>query len=922
MAASELQEYSNQDDAPFVLGTPVGQGSFAVVYEMTRKSNDKEIFAAKIITLHPPEENQEIQKKTIRREIEIIRKLKRHKHTINLIDSYIVQRRVQLAYVIVMEPLAEKSLDYYLFTAGPTKQVEKQEERRQLQQAILPWFGCLISGISYLHDQNIRHRDIKPENILIKENRIIISDFGISMHHIEETAQTGTETKGTTCFKAPEWKVLALKEGEDRQKLKRPGRAGDIFSLGAVFFDMLLIHSGIGSGMVYKGGVGHLPYMDHADEWISELQKRSAPEGIPWYSTILFLCRNMLQMDLYSRPTAENLRLCWSYQPFEVVPPTGCDCHTSDTNSVDGINKVLERACIRKHILMIHLAIERGAIISDTSAFESACEAGNTEIVAILLGYNKDGRVNGAIQKASAGGFEDIVKVLLENGTDAMLPDETGRTALSWAAEEGHMAVVMLLLEKGAEVESKDNDGQTPLSFAAAKGHLKMVKLLLEKGADIESKDNDGQTPLSSAAAKGHVAMVGLLEKAAGLTFDDSDDHTLLSNLRFEDLGIPKQILKSIHWTIRKKPSKIQAKALPLLLSNPPSNMIVQSPPGTGKTTAFILAILSRVDFTKKQPQALVLAPSLGLARQIQSVIRGVGEYVPGLVVQLAILDYIENGKRFDGQVLVGTPHTVMDLFKSSNLLDFSQIHILCLDEAKRMLNEPRMRDKCFEIKLKLQQLDQILLFSSTFSNEHMQYAQRLSPKAKKIKVGHEELNVGSIKQMSIDCTEQEKGNIIAQIYSLMTFGQSIIFVENHEAGSRIEKALTDDGHAVAPFFRSSAESGVIDDFYAGKAKILITTDNLPRGLSFESVTLVILDHIPTNGRDKTDPNYDTYLHHISRLSCLGSGGISISLLSNQENSMALEAISRHCNFHITKLNWDSKDLDETEEMLQRAIRG
>lgn len=76
----------------------------------------------------------------------------------------------------------------------------------------------------------------------------------------------------------------------------------------------------------------------------------------------------------------------------------------------------------------------------------------------------------------------------------------------------------------------------------------------------------------------------------------------------------------------------------------------------------------------------------------------------------------------------------------------------------------------------------------------------------------------------------------------------------------RIEKVLTDDGHEVAPFFRSSAESDVIDSFYAGKTKILITTDILPRGLSFECVSLVILDHIPTHSRDKTDPDYDTYL--------------------------------------------------------------
>ncbi|KFY84138.1 hypothetical protein V500_09577 [Pseudogymnoascus sp. VKM F-4518 (FW-2643)] len=917
MAASELQEYSEPDDVPYVVGTRVGRGAFAVVHKISRKSKDGQVFAAKIFDLSGREERQQDEKKVIRREIEIIRKAGRHKHTIYLIDAYI--NIAELEYVIVMEPLAEENLESYLFAANSTKRSKSKEETRQLQQAILPWFGCLISGIFYLHEQNIRHRDIKPRNILIKENRIIITDFGISIHHKEDTVQTGTTTIGTISFKAPEWKKLDLEENDG--KLKRPGRAADIFSLGAVFFDMLLIHSRKGDSMVYTEK-GHMLYMYHAKEWLSTLQEYSAPDDVPWYSTILFLCRKMLQMDPGRRPTAENLRSCWSYQPFEAVPPTGCDCHAPDRNSVDGINGVLERACTRKHILMIDLAIERGAIISDTSALESACEAGNTEIVAILLGYNKDGRVNGAIQKASAGGFEDTVKVLLENGTDAMLPDKTGRTALSWAAEKGHVSIVELLLEKGADVESKDNDGQTPLSFAAAKGHVAIVELLLEKGADVESKDNDDQTPLSFAAAKGNGAIVELLEKAASLTFEDSDSHTLLPNPKFEDLGIPKQILESIYWTIHKKPSKIQVKALPLLLSNPPSNMIAQSPPGTGKTTAFVLAILSRVDFTKKQPQALVLAPSLGLARHIEGAIKELGRYVPGLVVQLAILDSVKKGKRFDGQVVVGTPHTVMDLFKSSSLLEFSQTHILCLDETRSMLNEPSARDKCFEIKLKLQQLNQILLFSSTFSNEHMQYAQRLSPKAKKIKVGHEELNVARIKQMFIDCSsEQEKWNIIPQIYDLITVAQSIIFVKNHEAGSRIEKALTDYGHAVAPFFRSSAESDVIDDFYAAKAKILITTDILPRGLSFEYVSLVILDHIPTHGRDKTDPDYDTYLHHISRLSCLGSGGISISLLSDRENHMALDAISRHYNFYLTKLNWDSKDLDKTEEQF-RGVYG
>lgn len=148
-----------------------------------------------------------------------------------------------------------------------------------------------------------------------------------------------------------------------------------------------------------------------------------------------------------------------------------------------------------------------------------------------------------------------------------------------------------------------------------------------------------------------------------------------------------------------KKPSKIQEKALPLLLRDPPRNMIAQSQSGTGKTAAFVLTILSRIDYTKpQQPQALVLAPSRELARQIEGVVRTIGQFVEGLTIAAAVPGATERGAKVQSMVICGTPGTVMDLVKRRQL-DSTQIKLLVLDEADSMLDQQGLGDQCLRVK-------------------------------------------------------------------------------------------------------------------------------------------------------------------------------------------------------------------------------
>lgn len=166
----------------------------------------------------------------------------------------------------------------------------------------------------------------------------------------------------------------------------------------------------------------------------------------------------------------------------------------------------------------------------------------------------------------------------------------------------------------------------------------------------------------------------------------------------------PEAILKGLYQMRFQRPSKIQEKALPLLMTNPPQNMIGQSQSGTGKTAAFVLNILTRIDLStpqaQKTPQAMVLAPTRELARQIIGVIQVMGGFIEGLKICAAIpAEQSQRGQKIEGSVVVGTPGTTMDLIKK-RMMDPANIRVLVLDEADNMLDQQGMGEQCMRVKM------------------------------------------------------------------------------------------------------------------------------------------------------------------------------------------------------------------------------
>ncbi|KAJ2934680.1 hypothetical protein H1R20_g2423, partial [Candolleomyces eurysporus] len=402
----------------------------------------------------------------------------------------------------------------------------------------------------------------------------------------------------------------------------------------------------------------------------------------------------------------------------------------------------------------------------------------------------------------------------------------------------------------------------------------------------------------------------------------------LYSAKTFEELGISDDLLKGIYDMGFSKPSKIQERALPLLLANPPMNMIGQSQSGTGKTAAFVLTMLSRVDFNLHKPQAICLAPSRELARQIMNVVITMGKYT-AVQTEYAIKDHLpRDASNITAQIIVGNPGTMFDLMRRK-VLDVSHIKVFVLDEADNMLDQDGLGDQTLRVKNQLPRNKpvQIVLFSATFPDHVRNFANKFAPNANKIELQKEELSVDSIRQFYMDCrNEEHKYDILVMLYSLLTVGQSIIFCKRRDTADRISQRMTAEGHKVASLHgaKDAAErDAIIDRFREGREKVLITTNVIARGIDILQVNLVVNYDLPMmNERDKfadERPDIETYIHRIGRTGRFGRKGISINFVHDQKTWKQMEMIEQVTGKQIVRIETD--DIDEMEEKMKKALK-
>jgi len=443
------------------------------------------------------------------------------------------------------------------------------------------------------------------------------------------------------------------------------------------------------------------------------------------------------------------------------------------------------------------------------------------------------------------------------------------------------------------------------------------VKDIQEGIKNLSTEQDNEQPELKAVPADAGEAVVEV--KLAASNVKDLTDPLYVGVSTFEDMKLHQKLLENVYSAGFVKPSKIQEKAIPLLLHDPPTNLIGQSQSGTGKTAAFTLAMLSRINTDLKAPQAIVLAPARELARQILTVVETLGRDYP-VTIQLAVKDSLPKGGKIESHIIIGTPGTIMDLIRKRRL-STANLRIFILDEADNMLDLQGLGDQSIRIRKMVPQTCQIALFSATFSSALWKFAVRFAPNANQISLKTEELSVEGIKQFYMDCKdENQKFEILSAIYGLLTIGQSIIFVSRRDVADMLGRKMTNEGHKVIVLhgkFEAEDRDKVMDAFRTGKAKVLITTNVLARGIDVLQVNLVINYDLPLDGEGRPDP--ETYLHRIGRTGRFGRTGVSINFVHDKKSMNEMKAIEKYFGKEIIRVPTD--DYDEIEKILKDAIK-
>ncbi|KAI8796260.1 ATP-dependent RNA helicase DDX19A [Biomphalaria glabrata] len=391
----------------------------------------------------------------------------------------------------------------------------------------------------------------------------------------------------------------------------------------------------------------------------------------------------------------------------------------------------------------------------------------------------------------------------------------------------------------------------------------------------------------------------------------------LYSVKSFEALHLKPELLKGVYDMGFNAPSKIQETALPTLLADPPTNMIAQSQSGTGKTAAFVLTMLSRVDVSKNYPQCLCLAPTYELALQIGEVTKEMSKFMSGLRIVHAVRgERVSRGDKLDCHILIGTPGTTQDWATRFGAFDLKKIKVFVLDEADVMISLQGHQDQSYRLQKGLSPNCQMLLFSATYDESVMAFAEKIIPNDPVIiKLRREEESLDNIKQYYIECSSQEeKFEALSNIYGAISIGQSMIFCATRRTASTLAERMTKDGHAVGLLSGElpiEMRADIIKRFRDGKEKVLITTNVSARGIDVEQVTVVVNFDLPVTPDNK--PDCETYLHRIGRTGRFGKNGIAINFVDGQRSMTTMRYIEKHFGRTISKL--DAGDLDAIEKI-------
>ncbi len=363
----------------------------------------------------------------------------------------------------------------------------------------------------------------------------------------------------------------------------------------------------------------------------------------------------------------------------------------------------------------------------------------------------------------------------------------------------------------------------------------------------------------------------------------------------FTDLGLAEPLLRAVREQGYDTPTPIQAQAIPAVLKG--GDLLAGAQTGTGKTAGFTLPLLHRLAATRpardEGPQAgaqrgprgrvpiraLILTPTRELAAQVEESVRTYGKFLPltsmvmfGGVGMQPQIDRLKRGV----DILVATPGRLLDHHQQGTL-DLSQVQILVLDEADRMLDMGFIHD-IKKVLAVLPPKRQNLLFSATFSDEIKALADRLLDEPALIEVARRNATAETIAQKVHPVGRERKKALLAHLIKAGDWHQVLVFTRMKHGANRLAEFLNDEGISAMAIHGNKSQSArtkALAEFKAGSLQVLVATDIAARGIDIDQLPHVVNFELPNVPED--------YVHRIGRTGRAGAQGEAISLVCLDE---------------------------------------
>ena len=372
--------------------------------------------------------------------------------------------------------------------------------------------------------------------------------------------------------------------------------------------------------------------------------------------------------------------------------------------------------------------------------------------------------------------------------------------------------------------------------------------------------------------------------------------------MSFTSLGLSPPILKAVAQKGYDTPSPIQAQAIPAVLEG--KDVMAAAQTGTGKTAGFTLPLLELLSrgsrAPAKQVRALVLTPTRELAAQVAESVETYGKHLP--LSSAVIFGGVGIGPQITKlskgvDILVATPGRLLDLF-NQRAVSFSQLEVLILDEADRMLDMGFIHDIKKILKV-LPTKRQNLMFSATFSDDIRQLAKGLVNNPVEISVTPRNATAKTVEQYIYPVDQKQKTAALIHLIKQNEWTQVLVFSRTKHGANRIAKNLEASGLTAAAIHGNKSQGArtkALANFKSGEVRVLVATDIAARGIDIDQLPNVVNFDLPNVPED--------YVHRIGRTGRAGANGQAVSLVSNDEAKL-LKDIER-----LIKQNIPRKEIE------------